>query len=65
MNDGVKLAGLRQRFGDTALGPIEDAMADIITAQLLVRDGDTLRLTARGRVASNEVFGRLLLPSAA
>jgi len=65
LNEGVELAGLRGRFGDSALDPIEDSLKDVIAAHLLVRDGDTLRLTARGRVASNEVFGRLLLQPAA
>ena len=65
LNEGVELAGLRSAFGDSALRPIEDALQDVLAAQLLVRDGDSVRLTARGRIASNEVFSRLLLQPAA
>jgi coproporphyrinogen III oxidase-like Fe-S oxidoreductase len=57
--DGVSLASLDSRF----LGEIGDALAEVEAAGLLVRDGDRVRLTDAGRMASNEVFGRLLLVS--
>jgi oxygen-independent coproporphyrinogen III oxidase len=57
--DGVSLASLDAR----CLGEIGDALAEVEGAGLLVRDGDRVRLTDAGRMASNEVFGRLLLVS--
>jgi len=57
--DGVLLSSLDARF----LGEIGDALGEVEGAGLLVRDGDRVRLTDRGRMASNEVFGRLLLVS--
>jgi oxygen-independent coproporphyrinogen-3 oxidase len=54
--EGVGLARLERDFG---LRP--DGIGEMSEAGLLQCDGDRLRLTARGRMASNEVFSRLLL----
>ena len=40
-------------------------MVDAREAGLLELKHDTMRLTARGRIASNEVFSRLLVPAIA
>jgi len=65
LNDGVALDSLREQFGDAMLRDIMPALVEGCEAGLLELSFDRVRLTARGRVASNEVFSRLLIPSAA
>jgi oxygen-independent coproporphyrinogen-3 oxidase len=60
MNEGVDLEALQAEFGELVNGAME-ALADVMEAGLVERDGSWVRLTARGRMASNEVFGRLLV----
>ncbi len=60
MNEGVDLEALRGEFGELVSGAVE-ALGDVEEAGLVERDGRWVRLTARGRMASNEVFGRLLV----
>jgi oxygen-independent coproporphyrinogen III oxidase len=65
LNEGVRLDQLRGQFGDAML---RDAMAALLAARdagLLDLDSDRMRLTAHGRLVSNEVFSRLLIDSAA
>jgi len=57
--NGVSLGSLDARF----LEEIEDALKEVEGAGLVMKEGDRVRLTDRGRMASNEVFGRLLLAS--
>ena len=57
---GVSLERLRGEFGDKALGANIDALGELSDARLLTREGDLVALTMRGRMLSNEVFGRLL-----
>lgn len=61
LNEGVSLGALRQEFSASAvrdflatIGELEDD--GLITFQ----DGDRVVLTARGRLLSNDVFGRFL-----
>ena len=61
MNDGVSLAELRDEFGDGLVAGLAEPMREACEAGLMKRDGDRARLTARGRMASNEVFSRLLV----
>ena len=65
MNDGVDLEGLRVEFGEALMLGAVDAMRDVQEAGLIEVEGGRVRLTARGRMASNEVFSRLLVGSAA
>ena len=58
MTCGVSLPALRAEFGELADGL---ALGDLVEAGLLQHDGQTMALTERGRMASNEVFSRLLL----
>lgn len=58
---GVDLTVLRHGFGDVLVDEVSHTIADIEMAGLAERVGDRLRLTGRGRMASNEVFERLLL----
>jgi len=61
MNDGLSLEQLRCEFGSAALETIREPMGEICEAGLMECDGDRVWLTARGRMASNEVFNRLLV----
>jgi oxygen-independent coproporphyrinogen-3 oxidase len=61
MNAGVDLRGLRTEFGEGLVGDVRAALGDVEEAGLVECVGDWVRLTARGRMASNEVFGRLLV----
>jgi oxygen-independent coproporphyrinogen-3 oxidase len=63
LNEGVDLEALRAEFGELVNAAVE-ALADVAEAGLVERDGTWVRLTARGRMASNEVFGRLLVGAA-
>jgi oxygen-independent coproporphyrinogen-3 oxidase len=58
--EGVSFAALRAEFGDVLVDGMMDGLRDAEAAGLLIFDGDRLRLTARGRMVSNEVFERLL-----
>jgi oxygen-independent coproporphyrinogen III oxidase len=61
MNCGVDMGALRREFGARVVGEAVAALRDVEEAGLVEREGDWVRLTARGRMASNEVFGRLLV----
>jgi oxygen-independent coproporphyrinogen-3 oxidase len=61
MNEGVDMEELRGEFGEGLMRDAVAAMGDVEEAGLVVRDGSWVRLTARGRMASNEVFSRLLV----
>jgi oxygen-independent coproporphyrinogen-3 oxidase len=61
MNVGIDLEALRAEFGEGLVRGATDAMEDAEEAGLAEREGSWLRLTARGRMASNEVFSRLLV----
>jgi oxygen-independent coproporphyrinogen-3 oxidase len=64
MNAGVDLRALGAEFGERIVREAVGALGDVEEAGLVERDGDWVRLTARGRMASNEVFGRLLVAAA-
>jgi len=61
MNVGVDLEALRAEFGDGLMRDAAAALGDVVEAGLVEVDGSWVRLTARGRMASNEVFSRLLV----
>ena len=65
LNEGVDLSFLRREFGAAMVQDAMAAMVEVRDAGLLVLDGDWIRLTARGRLVSNEVFSRLLIGAAA
>jgi len=59
LNRGVDLGRLREEFAgmaDKFGAPIDELVED----GLLIRSGENLRLTNRGRLLSNEVFGRFI-----
>jgi Coproporphyrinogen III oxidase and related Fe-S oxidoreductases len=59
LNRGVDLGQLREEFGE-AVGKYEAAIAELEADELLQQSGQNLRLTARGRLLSNEVFEKFL-----
>ncbi|HEY0759385.1 MAG TPA: radical SAM family heme chaperone HemW [Acidisarcina sp.] len=58
LNEGVDAAKLDPRYRYRSDQVVEEAASD----GLLERAGDRVRLTARGRLLSNEVFQRFLIP---
>lgn len=65
LNEGVDLRLLRGQFGEAMVQDALPALFEVREAGLLEMESDRIRLTARGRMISNEVFSRLLVPSAA
>ncbi len=61
MNRGVDLHALRAEFGGPLTQAAVAAFGEVEEAGLACREDNWLRLTARGRMASNEVFSRLLV----
>ena len=60
LNRGVDLERLRAEFGPESLAAHESAIESCIHEGLLEKKAATIRLTARGRLLSNEVFARFL-----
>jgi oxygen-independent coproporphyrinogen III oxidase len=60
LSEGVDVEALRERFGSERVRGCEDAVRELVEGGLM-EDGDgRWTLTLRGRMVSNEVFGRLL-----
>jgi oxygen-independent coproporphyrinogen-3 oxidase len=64
-NAGVDVAGLRAEFSDELLEPALEIAARLAEDGLLVFDGERARLSARGRMISNDVFQEFLQPEIA
>jgi oxygen-independent coproporphyrinogen-3 oxidase len=65
MNVGVDVEALRAEFGEGSVQGAVAALSDVEEAGLVEREGSWVRLTARGRMVSNEVFSRLLVETVA
>ncbi|HEX3967859.1 MAG TPA: radical SAM family heme chaperone HemW [Edaphobacter sp.] len=65
LNEGVDLDRLRDRFGNAIVNDALPALLEVLDAGLLEMNSGSIRLTSQGRLASNEVFSRLLIPAAA
>lgn len=65
LNEGVSLAALRAEFGAEAVAAYDEVVEQLVGDGLLVREADRVRLTARGRMVSNDVFAEFLLESVA
>lgn len=63
LNRGVSFFELAERYGTAASIAFRDEFADMAGAGLVEVEDGRLRLTARGRLLSNEVFARLIGPS--
>ena len=60
MNRGVSLSAIADRYGHEILREFDEDIAELIEASLLEREANSLRLTPRGRLLSNEVFARFI-----
>jgi oxygen-independent coproporphyrinogen-3 oxidase len=60
----LDLDSVATKFGAGAVSGFSQAIADFVAAGLIERREDTIRLTARGRLLSNEVFERFILTGA-
>jgi oxygen-independent coproporphyrinogen III oxidase len=58
---GVDLDEVTQRFGCAAVDALAPILDELEGTELIERETATVRLTARGRLLSNEVFQRFLL----
>jgi oxygen-independent coproporphyrinogen III oxidase len=60
LNCGVNLESIRAEFGAERLAECGSAIAECERQGLMAKQGTRVRLTARGRLLSNEVFARFL-----
>ncbi len=59
----MDLREIAARFGQQEIDNFQPAVAELIADGLLQQDRDSIRLTPRGRLLSNEVFQAFLVPS--
>ena len=57
---GVNLSDLSADFGNKVVDNFRDAIAELVRDGLMQQDRDFIRLTAQGRLLSNEVFEKFL-----
>jgi oxygen-independent coproporphyrinogen III oxidase len=60
LNAGVDLQVVRQQFGVSVVDTLSQRIIELEAGGLLEHQGNRIRLTARGRLLSNEVFERFL-----
>jgi oxygen-independent coproporphyrinogen III oxidase len=60
LNRGISLQQLGDGVSEDAIESCRPIVAELVSAGLLEMAADRLRLTPRGRLLSNEVFGRFL-----
>jgi oxygen-independent coproporphyrinogen-3 oxidase len=63
LNEGVKLAALKREFGGDRIARSFAVVERLAESGLVVSDGKTVHLTARGRMLSNDVFQEFLFQS--
>jgi oxygen-independent coproporphyrinogen-3 oxidase len=61
LNAGVGVAALEREFGAAMVAPALKAVEKLAEAGLVVSNGQTVRLTPRGQLLSNEVFQEFLV----
>jgi oxygen-independent coproporphyrinogen III oxidase len=61
LTQGINLRDLIAKFGDEAVERYQAAISESVIDGLIERHGESVRLTSRGRLLSNEVFERFLL----
>lgn len=61
LNCGLDLTAITAEFGQESADAFSATIAELEQEQLLERRRDTIRLTPRGRLLSNEVFERFLV----
>jgi oxygen-independent coproporphyrinogen-3 oxidase len=60
LNRGVDLECIEQKFGRAAVEETADVIDECVKDGLLEKRENTFKLTSRGRLLSNEVFGRFI-----
>jgi oxygen-independent coproporphyrinogen-3 oxidase len=60
LNRGVDLRQVAAEFGEELIASFGETIADFVGMGLLEKQADVIRLTARGRLLSNEVFERFI-----
>jgi oxygen-independent coproporphyrinogen-3 oxidase len=60
LNRGVSWSALEQEFGREAVAPAIAVVGRLVEDGLLTSDGETVQLTAQGRLLSNDVFQEFL-----
>ncbi|MGA2349705.1 MAG: radical SAM family heme chaperone HemW [Terracidiphilus sp.] len=60
LNKGVEVAAVEREFGTTMVAPALKVVARLSETGLAISDGKTVRLTAEGRLLSNDVFQEFL-----
>lgn len=60
LNTGVKIAEVEREFGRAMVAPALKIVEQLVEDGLLTCDGETVRLTERGRLFSNDVFQEFL-----
>jgi oxygen-independent coproporphyrinogen-3 oxidase len=60
LNAGVSLSRLEAEFGRESLVQFQPILQGLCSHGLLERKGDSIALTTRGRLLSNEVFAQFL-----
>jgi oxygen-independent coproporphyrinogen-3 oxidase len=65
LNAGVNLRDLREEFGPAVVDSFEPILTDLECDGLITWTADQIALTPRGRLVSNEVFGRFVFVLAA
>jgi len=60
LNAGVELSSLENEFGAEMVAPAMEAVERLVEDGLLTWGGETVRLTAQGRLLSNDVFQEFL-----
>ena len=63
LNRGVSLSQIAATFGQQVLDELRPTIAELVANRLLEQAGGFIRLTARGRLLSNEVFQAFLAPA--
>jgi oxygen-independent coproporphyrinogen III oxidase len=60
LTQGVNLRELSAGFGEQAVLELQETIAELVQAGMLSLEKPVIRLTARGRLLSNEVFARFI-----
>jgi oxygen-independent coproporphyrinogen-3 oxidase len=60
LNRGINLSRLAASFGSDPVSVFFHVISDFVKQGLIERNGETIRLTSRGRLLSNEVFAGFL-----
>ncbi|MDE1156407.1 MAG: radical SAM family heme chaperone HemW [Acidobacteriaceae bacterium] len=65
MLEGIEIAALEERFGAVRVKALRQNVRELVGTELMWEDAGRWGLTLRGRLVSNDVFGRILEPVAA